>query len=205
MAADNADVRSVEQLENFLEDTKRYRAHLIKEVEGLEVEIRKISFWIENEAPNYWQQELRKAQHKFTEAQEALTRCMSYVREEERRPCTEQKKLVKVTKERRALCEEKLQTARSAMKAWDRDYRKNQGKFQRVRDLAETDLVVAAAHLTTQLNTLIEYAGLRSAGLKSLTSDSKSSDKSGADASESDSAEPSGSSASEPESAGGKP
>ena len=172
MAADQADVRSVEQLDHFLEHTKRYRTQLLKELENLEVEIRRLSNWIQREAPNYWNEELRRARHAYTEAQEALSRCMSYVREDERRPCTEQKKRVRVTKDRRDLCEERLRTARGAAGAWEREIHKNQGKFQRVRDMADADLLVAVGQLTQQLETLVEYAGLRSAGLKSLTSSS---------------------------------
>lgn len=175
--AQNADVRSLEQLEVFLEHAKHFRSQLIKEIENLQVELRRLTDWIETDAAGYWQQQLVKAQRQFVEAQDALTRCMSYVREEERRPCTEEKKRLKLAKDRRNLCEEKQKTARAAAAAWDRDRSKNQGKVQRCRDLAESDLTVAIHHLEGQIERLTEYASLRSSSVRTDIHNSKPSSK----------------------------
>jgi hypothetical protein len=159
---ERADVRSLEQLEVLLEHSKRLRAGLLKEIEYLQLELRRLSDWIESEASSYWQQQLVVASRRFSEAQDALSRCMAYVREDERRPCTEEKKRFQWAKERRALCEEKLKTARAAASAWQRERLKVHSKMQRCRDLAEADLSVAIAYLEDQLMRLGEYASLRS-------------------------------------------
>ncbi|MFN3188911.1 MAG: hypothetical protein ACE361_00175 [Aureliella sp.] len=183
---DFADMRSLERLEEFLQEAKHFRGSSLKCIEDLNLELRRLTTWIEKEATEYWQQELVKSRRVFVEAQDALSRCMSYVREDERRPCTEEKKRVKVAKDRRALCEEKLQTARGAAKAWDRDRRKNQAKIQRCRDFAESEVTVAIHQLEAQVGTLQEYAGLRSAA--NQPSADKSTSSPVADSSKGDSA-----------------
>lgn len=170
----NADVRSLEQLSHFLGHTKTFRTQLLKELEELQLELRRMTNWIDVEAAQYWQHELQKAQRVFVEAQDALSRCMSYVRESERRPCTEQKAHLKKAKDRRALCEEKLRLARGASQAWERNNRKHQGKWQRCQDMGESDLLVAIQKLQQQVTTLEEYANVRSAASRTKPSRSAS-------------------------------
>ncbi|MFK7735388.1 MAG: hypothetical protein AB8B50_05125 [Pirellulaceae bacterium] len=198
----NADIRSLERLESFIDEVKHYRGQSLKYLEDLSVELRKLTTWIEKEAIEYWGQELKKAQVQYTEAQDTLSRCMSYVRENERRPCTEEKKRVRLTQQRRALCEEKMQTAQGAAKAWERDRRKNQGKIQRARDFAESEMQVAVHHLTSQVETLQKYASLRtpvtssppSKETKSTESESPTTNSSASDTHSAESAAPSDSS-----------
>lgn len=163
--SDSADVRSVEQLEVFQTKAERFRAQLLKEIENCHLELRRLKEWIEHEATSYWSEQLKVSQRHFVECQDALVRCMSYVREDERQPCTEQKKRLRKAKERRMLCEEKLRTARAAAAAWERESNKNTTKLQRCRDLAESDMTVAIHHLKGQIERLEEYGKLKSAGV----------------------------------------
>ena len=169
--AESADVRSLEQLEVFQSKAERFRSQLLKELENCQLELRRLKEWIENEATNYWAEQLKISQRHFVECQDALVRCMSYVREDERQPCTEQKKRLSKAKARRQLCEEKLRTARAAAAAWERESNKNTTKLQRCRDLAESDMTVAIHHLRSQIERLEEYSKLRSAGVSSRGSD----------------------------------
>ncbi|MCR9295880.1 MAG: hypothetical protein NXI32_24450 [bacterium] len=161
--ADQADVRSVEQLELLDERTSDFRARLLGEIENLQIELHRLTEWIESDASGYWREELNRANRAFVEARENLSRCMSYVREEERRPCTEEKKRVQRAKDRKQLCEEKLQIAKNAAVAWERARRLSQTHVQRCRDLADADLNAAQVHLRGQIERLREYLGLRSA------------------------------------------
>ena len=160
--ATNADVRSLEQLEIFLGQMERFRTELLKQIENLEVELRRLTSWLEGDAVNYWMDELKKAQRKFSETQDALSRCMSYVRSEERRPCTEEKKRVLLAKRRREVCETKLKMVKAAAAHWERERTKNQARLERCRDMADADLLVALHHLRGQLEQLATYANLRS-------------------------------------------
>ncbi len=48
--ADQADVRSVEQLELLDERTSDFRARLLGEIENLQIELHRLTEWIENDA-----------------------------------------------------------------------------------------------------------------------------------------------------------
>lgn len=181
----NADVRSLEHLEVFLQQSQHFKGKLAKEVEALQVEIRRLTNWIEVEAFGYWKEQLTRAQRHLVECQDALTRCMSYVREEEKRPCTEIKKRLQKAQQRRALCEEKLRTVKAAAQAWDRQTTKGNAKIHRCRDLSETDMTVAINVLKSQLATLEKYSSLKSTPVSSTT-DSKTADANSSEMQESD-------------------
>ncbi len=165
--ADHADVRSLERLEAFHERCIHFRVQLLKEVENLQTELRRLTQWIDGEATNYWQEQLTGAGRRLVECQDALVRCMSYVREDERRPCSEEKKRVRRAQQRRTLCEQQLKTMRAASGAWEREITKANTKLQRCRDLSESDLLVAINHLAGQIERLREYASLKSPALSS--------------------------------------
>ncbi len=184
--ADSADVRSLEQLEVFHERLCQFRSQLLKEIENLEVEFRRLTGWLEREAHDYWAEELVKSGRYLVECQDALVRCMSYVRSDERRPCTEEKKRLRRAQERKAICERQMQTVRAAAVRWEQERTKNHAKLQRCRDLAESDLVVAVNHLRGQMERLATYAGLRSAAVSSSPSGDPTRSTSESETSESD-------------------
>ncbi len=102
---------------------------------------------------------------KHVDAQDNLSRCMSYVRSTEQRPCTDEKKRVLKTKLRRETCESQLKLVRQAVQHWERERLKNQVRIERCRDMADSDLLVAIHHLRSQVERLAAYATLRSSGL----------------------------------------
>jgi hypothetical protein len=161
--ASHANVKSLERVQQFLHELQAFRAEILKEIETLELELRKLTGWLEREAGEYWLSEASRAQHAFSEAQQALSRCMSYVREDERQPCTEQKKRVQMTRQRRETCEAKLHIARAAAGHWERERIKLRTKIERCRDLADSEILVAINQLKSQLERLEDYANLHSA------------------------------------------
>ena len=172
----NADVRSLEHLELFLQQSQHFKGKLAKEIEALQVELRRLTNWIEVEASNYWKQQLTSAQRHLVECQDALTRCMSYVREDEKRPCTEIKKRLQKAQQRRALCEDKLRTVKAAAQAWERHLTKANAKVHRCRDLSETDMTVAINVLKSQIETLEKYSTLKAAPVAANAPSSTASD-----------------------------
>lgn len=159
---DKAHVLSVEQLEQFQADLLRFRTKLLSELENLQVEIRRISNWLQNDVQSYWSDEAIKAGRKLVECRDALTRCMSYVRESERRPCTEEKKRLRNAELRKELCENKLRITAAAITFWEAELVKLHTRVQRCQDLAESNMLVAGQHLASQIENLRTYAGLRS-------------------------------------------
>ncbi len=160
--ADNAQVLSLAQIEAFATQLIGFRSQLSAEIELLQLELRRLTNWLNHDVLGYWGDELAKAERRWTECRDSLTRCMSYVREDERRPCTEEKKRLQQAERRLELCQQKLKTTRAAILFWDTERNKQQSKIVRCRDLAEADLQVAVHVLTDQVERLKAYAGLRS-------------------------------------------
>lgn len=103
--SNSADVRSLEQLDAFLQHCQLVRSELLKEIENLQLELRRLSTWLENDALAHWTTQLQRSQRYLIESQEALVRCRSVVRSNEQRPCTEERKRVALATERRNQCD----------------------------------------------------------------------------------------------------
>ena len=170
----SANVRSLERLEGFLEHCQRTRAQLLKELENLQTEVQRLTNWLENDAARYWEGELKQARRDWVEAEQALLRCRSVVRESDRRPCTEQRKRFEVASERRAFCERQVRFVREALQMWQSEITKLDSKVFRTRDLAETELAVAISRLKEQLGRLDEYSRMRSGAVTALESPTNS-------------------------------
>jgi len=74
MVSWQADVRSLDQLESLAEQTASFRCHLLAELENLQLELQRLTQWIEVEATDYWRRERTLAEREFTEAAESLSR-----------------------------------------------------------------------------------------------------------------------------------
>jgi hypothetical protein len=158
----SANIRSLERLEGFLDHCQLTRAKLLKELENLQLELQRLTSWLENDAARYWAGELQQAQRNWVECEQALLRCRSAVRASEQRPCTEQRKRLEQATERRTLCEQQVRFIREATLMWQREKTKIDAKIFRCRDLADSDLTVAINKLKEQLGRLEEYSALRS-------------------------------------------
>jgi hypothetical protein len=134
----------------------------LKEIENLQMELQRLTGWLNNDVERYWRGELKTAERYQTECQDALLRCQAAVRVSEQRPCTEQHKRLDQAKERRAFCERQVRVVAEAQLAWERAGTKMASKIFRCRDLAESDLSAAIIHLRERLRTLEEYTSLRS-------------------------------------------
>ena len=153
----SAKVLSVEALQQFHIDMAQFRVGLLRELESLDLELRRLTQWIEVDAARYWDQENQLIRRKLSEYLSQLSRCMSYVREDERKPCTEEKKQVAKAKERANLCEQKLQVLKAASTHWEARRSRVRPKMQRARDMAESDLVVALNQLLSLIERLEAY------------------------------------------------
>jgi hypothetical protein len=170
----NAKVQSIEALQVFCEYLHTFRHSLIKELEALDLELRKLSQWINDEAPHYWQTQQQSNARKLEEYLQQLSRCMSHVRSDEQRPCTEEKKRVAKAKDRAQLCESKIRLSKAASLHWESRVGKISTKLQRSRDVAEAELQVAIDHLRRHLELLESYTRLRSDGLRAAELPGKS-------------------------------
>ena len=162
----SAKVLSVEALQQFHIDMAQFRVGLLKELESLDLELRRLTQWIEVDAARYWDQENQLIRRKLSEYLSQLSRCMSYVREDERKPCTEEKKQVAKAKERANVCEQKLLVLKAASTHWEARRSRVRPKMQRARDMAESDLVVALNQLLSLIERLEAYRQVASGAFR---------------------------------------
>ena len=156
----NARVQSIQAVADFHEYLQNFRRCLKKELESLESELGSISGWILEGACEYWNRERQMAQRNLNEFQQQLSRCLSSVRADEQRPCTEEKKRVARARQRLALCEEKVRMAHSAVGQWETRRQRVRTRVEHCRDLVDSDLSVAGTRLLRHLEALEAYANL---------------------------------------------
>ncbi len=84
------------------------------------------------------------------------------MRDDEKRPCTDERKRVDKALARRNLCEAKLRAAREAIILWQSQVVKLRGRLQNTSDMADADLMVALNQLDQIIATLETYTKLRS-------------------------------------------
>lgn len=158
--SNSANVVSLQQLEHLHQRLLHYRATMEKELDTLMLESRRLDNWVQVEAPDYWLSQRTAAARRLAECKDALTRCQSYVREDEKRQCTDEKKRLQRAHERSSLCEEMLRRAKAAQQHWQREQAKSHTKIQCLRDMIETDLMLAASSLQKDIDALQRYAAV---------------------------------------------
>lgn len=156
----HARVQSIQAIAEFQDHLQHFRRSLIKELETLQGELSKVAFWILEEADAYWSEQRKIAHKTLNEYQQQLSRCLSYVREDERRSCTEEKKRVSRARQRLELCDEKLRMAKTAARHWESRQQKMRTRIEHCRDLVDSDLAVANTRVLRYLETLESYANL---------------------------------------------
>ncbi len=159
--SENAEVRSLAQLQTLRERIAVGRAQTVKEAEAAGSELIKLTRWLEEEAAGYWRQQFAESERHLKECREALMRCEATVRDDEKRPCTDERKRVEKAVARRNLCDAKLRATREAILVWQRQVVKLRGRLQSTADMAESDLMVTLNQLDTILAALEAYANLR--------------------------------------------
>ncbi|MCA9157067.1 MAG: hypothetical protein KDA72_01995 [Planctomycetales bacterium] len=160
--ADQADVRSLDRLEEFRQQAEAFRTGLLKEIESLTLELRRLTQWLEQDVLGYWGDESSKAERRWAECRDNLSRCQSYVRVDEKRPCTEEKKRLRLAEQRLELCQQKLRLSQAALTFWQTERSKLQAHIARCQDFAESNMRVTCEHLRDQIERLSLYTQLRS-------------------------------------------
>ncbi len=158
MSDQGADVRSLAQLNSLRERCTNFRVQTLQELETFQAEVQKLTRWIDEEVPAYWQQQLTLAERRWTECREVLMRCEACVRADEKRPCTEERKHLEKATARRTLCQEKLRAAREAALVWQRHVFKLRGRIQSAGDMADANMQVALVELSDLIQALETYA-----------------------------------------------
>jgi hypothetical protein len=158
--ASDANVQSLERLEEFLLQLGGIQERLGKQLDDVRVEMQRIDHWMQSECPGYWQEQERMAKRKWTDARERLLQCQSVVTAGERPSCSEHRKRLEKCTQRVALCERRMRQVRQCQLLWQQSCMQLRLKVQHVVDVVESRLPQARFHLDSSLEPLRQYARL---------------------------------------------
>jgi hypothetical protein len=157
MAAQSANVTSLDALLNFKAALLRFAANVEAALVALELEGRRPVEWVEEDRTRYWPRQVGRASEAVSEARLALERCQVRNSSEDARFCYDERKVLEKAKRRLQLAEEKVQ----AVKRWRMQMQHEAEEFEvqlaRLRRYLESDLVRAIASLDRMLEALSQY------------------------------------------------
>jgi hypothetical protein len=114
--------------------------------------------WIREDAPRYWRTELRLAQRRLSEAEDALAAMQSRARPAERPASSELRQRVAVARRRVDLCEARLRACKTAAIELDRYRERLVVAGMGLQHQAESQLPQAARRLGGWIEALDRYA-----------------------------------------------
>ena len=153
-----ARVNSLEAIELFSESIAKLRHDSSKQVDEIRQQLNRVSSWLEKELPDYWNNEKRISERKWTEAREELLRCEAKSREEDKESCSVQKKQLRKATERRKLCDERVRLVPKLALEWERFLQDITPTVRQLEDLSETTLQIACNRIQDTILVLKKYA-----------------------------------------------
>ena len=154
----DANVNSLEAIEVFAESIAKLRHETRKQVDEIRQQLQRVTTWLEKELPEYWSNEKRMAETRWTEAREELLRCTAKSRAEDVTSCSVQRKMLRKATERLALCEERMRLIPKCLMQWNQFLQEIATDVRQVDDLAESTLLNAGTRLQATLESLKKYA-----------------------------------------------
>ena len=153
-----ANVKSLAAIEVFAESIAKLRHDTSKQVDEIRQQLQRVSSWLEKELPDYWSNEKRIAERRWTEAREELLRCTAKARAEDETSCSVQRKMLRKATERLTLCEDRMRLIPTCLMQWNQFLQEIATDVRQVDDLAESSLLNAWNRIQTTIETLKKYA-----------------------------------------------
>ncbi len=154
----DANVKSLAAVETFADSVAKLRHDSSKQIDEIRQQLQRVSAWLEKELPDYWSNEKRIAERRWTEAREELLRCTAKSRSEDESSCSVQRKMLRKATERLTLCEDRMRTIPTCLMQWNQFLQEIANDVRQVDDLAESTLLNAWTRLQSTLETLKKYA-----------------------------------------------
>lgn len=155
--AGEAHIESIEVLRQLATALTKLREMTAREAEAIQIELRRLDFWLEESLPGYWDDQLRLAHRRVVEARQSLSDCESKVREDEQRSCSEHRKRWERASERLAFCERKLRLLKQVRNDWKQELERVRPRIAALSELAETGLPLCQAKLQNHLEIMQRY------------------------------------------------
>ncbi len=153
----DANVKSLEAIETFYDAIVNLRDDSRKLADDIREQLQRVSAWLEKEMPDYWGNELKKSERKWTEARDALLQCQSKTRAEDETSCSFEKKQLTRATERRTLCEQRVRTIPQLALLWNQFLLQVSTNVRQLDDQAESGLPLALSRLQTTIDVLKKY------------------------------------------------
>ncbi len=155
-----ANVKSLASIDEFVKALALTQEELVRSSEDTENELNRVTDYLQKVAPEYWKKQYQRANERWSEAREALSRCEQVTREDERRPCTEQKKQLELAKRRVEFCESRIRNIKALSQQWQQEVLKIHSHVHHVLDIGESGLPNAQNALQQIMTPLRRYAEL---------------------------------------------
>ncbi len=154
-----ANVESIEALEQFSGSIESLRDASRKNADDIRDQFQRVSMWLSKELPEYWADQLRISQKRWTAAREDLLRCQAKSRAEDESSCMFERKALERATARRQLCEQRVRTIPQLAAQWDQFLQESALCVRQLEDLSDSLLPLAQNRLQTMIETLKQYAG----------------------------------------------
>jgi F0F1-type ATP synthase membrane subunit b/b' len=153
-----ANVESIEALERFSSAIESLRDSSRKNSDDIRDQFQRISTWLGKELPEYWADQLRVSQKRWTEARGDLLRCQAKSRAEDETSCMLERKALERATTRRQMCEQRTKLVPQLAMQWEQYLQESTLSVRQLEDLSDSLLPLAQVRLQQLIETLKLYA-----------------------------------------------
>ncbi|MFM8189117.1 MAG: hypothetical protein ACKN85_11605 [Pirellula sp.] len=153
-----ANVQSIDALERFARAIGALSDASGKNSDDIRDQFQRVSVWLAKELPEYWADQLRIAQKRWTQAREDLLRCQAKSRAEDETSCMFERKALERATARRQLCELRVRMIPQLAQQWEQFLQESTLSIRQLQDMSDSTLPLAQERLQTLIDTLKQYA-----------------------------------------------
>jgi transposase len=153
-----ANVESIDALERFARAIGALSDASGKNSDDIRDQFQRVSVWLAKELPEYWADQLRIAQKRWTQAREDLLRCQAKSRAEDETSCMFERKALERATARRQLCEMRVRMIPQLAQQWEQFLQESTLSIRQLQDMSDSTLPLAQERLQTLIDTLKQYA-----------------------------------------------
>ncbi|MFN6400057.1 MAG: hypothetical protein ACK449_09190 [Planctomycetota bacterium] len=153
-----ANVESIDALERFARAIGALSDASGKNSDDIRDQFQRVSVWLAKELPEYWADQLRIAQKRWTQAREDLLRCQAKSRSEDETSCMFERKALERATARRQVCELRVRMIPQLAQQWEQFLQESTLSIRQLQDMSDSTLPLAQERLQTLIDTLKQYA-----------------------------------------------
>lgn len=153
-----ANVESIDALERFARAIGALSDASGKNSDDIRDQFQRVSVWLAKELPEYWADQLRIAQKRWTQAREDLLRCQAKSGSEDETSCMFERKALERATARRQVCELRVRMIPQLAQQWEQFLQESTLSIRQLQDMSDSTLPLAQERLQTLIDTLKQYA-----------------------------------------------